>query len=713
MERKSQYIKTFRLEAHEHLNHIEDALLDMEQAPNDPDCVHQLFRAMHTIKGSAAMFGFDMIADLAHHAESVMEKVREGQIPISGELVDLMFAVKDHIKAMLDADEPENEHHREGCEKFIAMLQRLFPDSEEDWEQDVHNEDSNSDFLNEQKREIVLRIRFRPNRRILLSGMDPVRILDELRGLGQCEVMVNTEAVPTLAKLQAEQIYFSWDIVMITANSINEIKDCFIFVEQDSDVNIKILAESSDLEGSTRPLLGEILIDRGDATSESILKAITKQKRVGEMLVESGELSSTQVESALKEQQFFEKRKTLSQTESIRISSEKLDKLINLVGEIIVTQAHINHLAEEHENTVFASPVRQMDRLTSDLREFALDMRMLPAGTLFSKFRRLVRDLAVELGKEVELIVEGGMTELDKTILEKLHDPLVHLIRNSIDHGMRSPEERERHGKPRKGMLWLKAVHRNARVDITVADDGKGIDMASIRAKALELKLINADDDPSDAALYDILFAPGFSTASQVSGVSGRGVGLDVVKQRINSLGGSIDIKNTPGKGAAFRLSLPLTLAIIEGLHVKVNDRDFIIPVSQVETCAELKRAALPQADGQHTIRIKDELIPVIRLRDFFGLPKSQGVVEHMAAVQTGHYRIGILVDEILGNIQTVIKPLDPLYRRAQGLSGATVMGDGAVALIIDLPELIRCVKADKSKGADPLFRNKKNRHHG
>ncbi|MDM8540059.1 chemotaxis protein CheA [Desulfococcaceae bacterium HSG9] len=699
MDQKSQYIETFRLEAYENLKKIEDALLDMEETPDDQECIHRLFRAMHTIKGSAAMFGFDDIAGFAHHAETLMDKVREGVVPVTGELVDLIFLAKDQIKAMLDADQTGCGVDPDASDKIVAKLHRLLPQS--DAGATVPSPEVNSDTLANEDKETVFHIRFRPNPDMMSAGMDPVRILDELRDLGQCELTVYTGAVPPLESLQPEKILFSWDIIMTTDASIDTLKDVFIFVEDGSDISIQSLEVESNREDIFRPRLGEILFDRGDVNVDSVNKTGKMQRRVGEILVESGEISSDDVESALKEQIFLEKRKTGTGTESMRISSDKLDKLINLVGEIVVTQAHMSHLAEDHEGTVFSAPVRQMERLTGDLRKFALDMRMLPAGTLFNTFRRLVRDLSSELGKEVRLVVEGGQTELDKTVLEKLHEPLVHLIRNSIDHGMLPPEEREQHGKPRKGTIRLTAVHRSARVNITVADDGMGIDMASVRAKAVEKGLISKDDDLSETEICDLLFIPGFSTVRQVSGVSGRGVGMDVVKQGINALGGTIGIDSIPGQGATFRLSLPLTLAIIEGLHVKVDGRDFVIPVSQVETCGELKRSMHIKSDTQHTIRLKSELIPFIRLREFFGIQGDAGPVEHIAAVQTGHYRIGIVVDEILGNIQAVIKPLDPLYRRAEGISGATVMGNGTVALIIDLPELIRCVKRDKSKTVD------------
>jgi len=695
MDQESRYMETFRQEAYEHLNNIEDALLNMEETPDDQESVHRLFRAMHTIKGSGAMVGLDVMVGFAHHAETVLDKVREGAVPVTGELVDLIFLAKDQIKVMLDADKTGYDADPAVCDNIVARLHRLLPEQRAGTISSSPESHMNSDMPSDSdKKTIVFHIRFRPNPDIMLAGMDPARILDELRDLGQCELRVNTQAIPLLDLLEPDKLFFFWDIVLTTNVGINEVRDVFIFVEE-SDIAIQTLEHESDQENT---LPDEMLLDREEV--ESIKDILRKQKQA-EMPVPSGDVSGTDVKSALPEQKILEKRKTGSDAETVRISSDKLDKLINLVGEIVVIQAHMSHLAEDHEHTVFTTPVKQMGRLTGDLRKFALDMRMLPVGSLFGRFRRLVRDLSSELGKEADLVIEGSKTELDKTILERLHNPLIHLIRNSVDHGLRPPDERERHGKSRKGTIRLTAAHHGTRVNITVSDDGMGINMPSVRAKAVDTGLISEDDSLPEAEIHDLLFTPGFSTAREVTDISGRGVGLDAVKQEINALGGTIGIDSIRGHGTTFRLSVPLTLAIIEGLHVKTDGKDFVIPVSQVEMCEELKRLTLDKSDTRNMIRLKGDIIPFIRLRDFFGIPDSIRSVEHVAAIRTGHYRICIVVDEILGNIQTVIKPLDPLYRQAAGISGATVMGDGTVALIIDLQELIRCVKMDKTKSVD------------
>ncbi len=651
------------------------------------------------------MFGFNEMAGFAHHLESALTKVREGTVPVTRELINLIFLAKDHLKAMLDAEASELDPDTSVSDDLIAGLNDLIPDLAATTSGENSSETPSEKPVSEEK-ETIYRIRFCPRPDIMASGLDPASILNELRDLGECQVVGHTKNVPPLESLPPEKCFLSWDIFLETSHDYDAVKDVFIFAEDDSDIRIHALTDEQLQDaGELRPRIGEILIDRGDISEQNVHEALKKQKRVGELLVESGEVSKDDVLSALLEQKIVEKKmrkgqESASQMASVRISSGKLDSLINLVGEMVITQSRLTLVAEQHSESEFSKPIREMERLTSELRNFALEMRMLPVGTLFSRFRRLIRDLSAELGKDVSLIVEGGETELDKTILERLHDPLVHLIRNSIDHGFRSPEERERHGKSRKGTIWLTAAHRGVRVNITIADDGMGIDSEAIRANAVENGLISEDDHLSEDECFALIFEPGFSTAEQVTDVSGRGVGMDVVRRDIRAIGGTIHISSEAGKGTSVHLSMPLTMAIIEGFQVKIGENDFVLPVSQVDTCAELKGVQEDQSEGRRNmIWLGGELIPFIRLREVFKVPGDIPAVENIAAIQSGQYQVGIIVDEIIGNIQTVIKPLDRLYRHAQGISGATIMANGTVALIVDLPELVRCAKRRERTG--------------
>ncbi len=716
MDRKQQYAKAYRQEAEEHLQAIEEAILDIEDNPDDKDGLNRLFRAVHTIKGSGSMFGFDDIAAFAHHVETVLDHVREGRIPVTRQLIDLILMARDRIKVMLDASEddsgPNIDTSTEADAKIIAALQKLLPEPVDE----ISNTDADAtpqlpDHDEAQNDETVFHIRFNPHADIMAYGMDPTLLLNELRDLGECHVVAHTDAIPALDELEAEKCCFSWDIHLKTHADINAVKDVFIFVEDKSLISIQETPDTFFQSDEVRlsPLSSDV--DKSDAILQKPDEALDNRHKIGELLVASGTLSQEELDSALNEQKFLHKRKPTTIADSIRVSSAKLDKLVNLVGELVITQARLTQIAGASDagtpdKTDLADPVEMLELLTNELRDCALDMRMMPIGTIFGKFRRMIRDLATELGKEVELITEGAETELDKTIIERLSDPLLHLIRNSIDHGIDAPEEREKSGKPRKGTIRLSAAHLGTKVVITISDDGVGLDAGLIRDKAIAKGLIASDADLSQDEIYALIFAPGFSTAPRVTRVSGRGVGMDVVKREINTLGGEIRLISEKGEGTTIRLAMPLTLAIVEGLLVGVGDRQFVFPLEQVESCAELNPENLASTHGRDMIRVADELLPFIRLRDIFGITGDPRAIEQIAVVQAEHYRASVIVDEVLCNVQTVIKPLDRIYQHAEGISGATIMGDGAVSLIIDVPGLIRCARKEEGKSTEQRTAN-------
>ncbi|MCP4103930.1 MAG: chemotaxis protein CheA [Desulfobacteraceae bacterium] len=725
----SKYIETYCQEAEECLDKIEETVLDIEQNPDNKESINSLFRAIHTIKGSGAMFGFDEIAGFAHHVETLLDKVRDGIVPVTSELINLILTSRDHIKSMLDAEDGGRTVDSETSKRIIAELEKLLPESEKPDKlfelshgkiididsDDIADDEDEYEELPEKQVETTYRIRFQPDPGVFATGTEPGLLLDELRELGECLVVAQTEGIPSLDILEPEFCYMFWDIILITLKDINDIKDIFIFIEEESLINIRVVEDDFSHADSPSPRLGEILIERGDVPSEIIDEALKRQKRIGELLVEEGKVSGDRVYSALTEQKAIEKRKSTVRSASVRVSSDKLDELINLVGELVVTQAHLSQVVSslqefeevkivnplellERFSGELANPVEILERLTDELRDCALNMRMVPIGTIFGKFRRLVRDLSAELGKEIDLVTEGAETELDKTVIERLNDPLVHLVRNSIDHGIQLPQQRELLGKPRRGTIRLNAVHRGANVVITIEDDGKGMDPESIRAKALEKGMIPEDKELSEKDVLSLVFAPGFSTASKVTNVSGRGVGLDVVKREIDSLGGAIQITGKKGQYIQFNMSLPLTLAIIDGLLVDVGSTSFVLPLAQVEECAELTDKLVRKSHGRNMIMIREELIPFVRLRNLFDISGDESDMGHIAIVQADGVRVGIVVDEIIGNVQTVIKSLDKNYRNAEGISGATIMGNGTVALIIDIPGLIRCARKEEAK---------------
>jgi two-component system chemotaxis sensor kinase CheA len=694
MSQSNIHAETYRLEALELLSDVEEAILDVEQDSGNAEHVNRLFRAMHTIKGSGAMFGFDDIADFTHHAETVLDKVRESAVPVNKNLIDLILASSDQIKIMLQASDGGAPVDVSRSEQIVAGLKALLHDRDDANAFSSKNMETSDAAESMENEKITCRIRFRPGPSIFATGMDPALLLDELRDFGDCIVTAQTENIPALYDLDPEQCYIFWDITLTTNKSLDDIRDVFIFVDDESEIKIDEITCDADM-AKDRKRLGEILVERGDITKKDVNKALSSQKQIGELLVESGAVSREKVHSALKEQQTVEKQKSTVGSGSVRVPAARLDNLINLVGELVITQARLTQVSAGVNEAKLAAPVEEVERLAGELRDCVLNIRMLPIGTTFSKFKRLVRDLSSELGKEIDLKTEGAETELDKTVIERLDNPLVHLIRNSIDHGIESPEKRKASGKSPRGKIRLSAAHKGANVVITIEDDGGGLDAEAIKSKAIEKGLIETDNGLSESEIFKLVFAPGFSTNTQVTSVSGRGVGMDVVKREIEALRGSINISSKKGKGTTVTLFLPLTLAIIDGLLVKAGESRFVLPLSVVEECMELPKDHITNAHSHHLISVRGELVPYIRLRKIFHLSGEHPPLEQITIVKSEGMRVGIVVDEIIGDHQTVIKSLGSMYQDAEGVSGGTILGDGGIALIVDVSKIIQCAEIE------------------
>jgi two-component system chemotaxis sensor kinase CheA len=696
--------EVFRDEASELLTELEIALLELENTPDDADLIGRVFRAMHTIKGSGAMFGFDAIARFAHEFENVFDEVRCGKLAITKPLIDLALAARDHIRTLLE--DPLLADAGRGNE-ILAELQKLLP---------VEKSDQPAPKTPEQKIEsstvvspVTYSIRFRPNHNIFLTGANPLSLLNELRQLGDCQIIAQTDAIPPFDEMDPEACYTYWDIILTSSQGINAIKDVFIFVEDDSEIKIHELDVSANEESSSDfKKLGEILVERGDLSPSDLEAALMKQraanqqKRIGEILVDEGKVDAGKIQSALMEQkrlkEIAEQKSKAESNTTIRVASEKLDTLVDLVGELVTVQSRLSQTANLHQIPELLAISEEVDRLTAELRDNTMSIRMLAIGTTFGKFRRLVRDLSGELGKEVEMVTEGAETELDKTVIERLNDPLVHLIRNSIDHGIESPETREAAGKPRQGIVRLSAIHSGANVLIRIEDDGAGLDLDAIRAKAVERGVIPADAILSEKEAAKLIFAPGFSTAKIVTSVSGRGVGMDVVKRTIDALRGTIDISASKGAGTIITLRLPLTLAIIEGLLVQIAKERFVMPLSVVEECVELTREQVARANGRKIANVRGELVPYISLRESFSITDARPEVEQIVVTRFNQSRVGFVVDSVIGQHQTVIKTLGKFYHDVKEVSGATILGDGSVALILDLLKLVDTARYEEDK---------------
>ncbi|MCG6112439.1 MAG: chemotaxis protein CheA [Paracoccus sp.] len=629
--------QTFLDEARDLLEQLEAALLDLETNPEDQALINTTFRALHTLKGSGGMFGPPDMAAFAHHLEDVFELVRQGQLPLSRDLVGIFLQSSDLLRRLLF--DPVGNHAAE-TERLIAALAGLTGQSTPH-----HEGPATSDIADSEVLQVLIQLSLPPAS--LSFGTNPLALLDELRSLGEAEITPLIATVPDLDNLRPTEMSLHWQIRLTTTAGRTAIDDVFIFVDEPGSVSITKLtpAPQPEIQAVTSP-----------ATSAPAAAAVTQA---------GAEPAESQV----------------------RVSAGRLDTLLDQVGELVIAQARLTALAHNRRDPALSAIVEEIERLSADLRDSAMDMRMLPIDQLFSRYRRVVRDLAGSLSKDIELVLSGEDTELDKTVLDRLGDPLVHIIRNSIDHGIETPDQREAAGKPRRGTLRLSARQSGAEMIITVEDDGAGLNRTRIREKALAASVISAEDDLSPAQIDRLIFHPGLSTAHAISNLSGRGVGMDVVKRTITDLQGSIDIASEPGRGTRITLRLPLTLAIIEGLQVAIGNTMCILPLSSVEECLELSAVETRTSSGRNFVDIRGTMVPLLWADRIFGAATAGSVV---AVVETDTGKIGVVVDQVIGQHQTVIKPLSPLHRAVPGLAGATILGDGSVALILDVPTLSR-----------------------
>jgi len=539
-------------------------------------------------------------------------------------------------------------------------------------------------------------IKFVPEPKIFSTGTNPILLLDEIRELGDCLIIAKTSKIPQLNELDPEQCLLHWDIILTTSQEQNAIRDVFIFVEDNCKLKIDIVDAKGYINSDSYQLFQNILTQKGKLKKADINRVIKDNTPLEPLLLEKEDGPSETKETLTEQQKPVlsedkpEKEKTNEKetkktVSNVRVSSEKLDTLINLIGELVTVQTSLSEQAVNQNDSELLPIAEDVERLTRELRDVSMEIRLIPIGTLFNRFKRLVRDISQQQGKEIELILEGEETELDKTLIEQLNDPMVHLIRNSIDHGIEKSDIREKLGKNKKGQIHISATQSGADVVIEIKDDGKGIDPQVIRAKAVDKGLIPSDSQLSDSEILQLICAPGFSTAEKISNISGRGVGMDVVKRNIEGLRGSVDIKSQKGIGTTIVLKLPLTLGIIEGLLVKIAGNNYALPLSLVEDCMAFGE----KNNGQRIIDVRGEIVPYIRLREQYEILEDPPPYEHIVITSVNDRKTGFVVDEIIGKHQIVIKTLGKMYKNIDGLSGATILGDGSVALILDVPKLI------------------------
>ncbi|HET6804064.1 MAG TPA: chemotaxis protein CheA [Frateuria sp.] len=643
----AQFQQVFIEESLEGLDTMESSLLALDEG-GDGELVHTIFRAAHSIKGGAATFGFPEMASFTHEAESLLDEVRGGKRAIDKPIIEVLLRSVDCLRAMFDrarAGAPLNDATSDGVRgELAAMMGREAPapagparragDQAGAW-----------------------MIQFRPHVGMLAGGNDPLRLIRELAGLGELAVEADLSRLPELGKLDPSECHLGWTIELKAPVKREDIAAVFDWVEDECDLVIE-----------PRP--------------SAVVAPAAAPAPAPANIAEAAAARGTREASA--------------ESSSVRVAIDKIDSMINLVGELVITQAMLDTFREDFDPSrlpLLQQGLTQLARHARELQESVMGIRMLPIASVFNRFPRLVRDLAPKLGKQVKLELHGEQTELDKTVLEKIGDPMVHLVRNAIDHGLETPDKRRAAGKGETGTLKLDAFHRGGNIVVQVSDDGAGLNRDAIVRKAVERGLIKSGDGLSDEAVADLIFQPGFSTAAVTTDLSGRGVGMDVVRRNVEDLGGTVTIRSKAGQGSTFTITLPLTLAIIDGLTAAVGEERYIVPLVSIIESVQLKPEALKTvAGGGELFRFRGEYLPVLRLHELFGCHGATRAIEDglVIVVEGDGSRVGLFVDGLVGQQQAVVKSLEANYRRVQGVSGATILADGSVALIADIAGLVR-----------------------
>jgi two-component system, chemotaxis family, sensor kinase CheA len=680
----AQFHDAFFDESFEALDTMEASLLKLNVGAPEPELINTIFRVAHSIKGGSATFGFSEVASFTHTCETLLDELRGNRMNVSRAITDLLLKSVDVMRDML----------RSVQHKTPVDAQRV-ADLQFDLELAILNKNSAPaapapapapSVAVEAERSGTAhrwRISFRPYPQLFVHGNDPLRMLRELADIGDLTINADTHALPTLDKLDPSSCYLSWDLTVATDATREVIDQVFDWAEGDCELKIH-----DERAGPSAPAPTATV----SAEKPAIVPSVEAKP-----VAEAAPPTRPQLQAVpTSEASEGPKQQGLGDGSSIRVSTEKIDELMNTVGELVITQSMLSQLGAKIAGPIaeqLRSGLVQLERNMRELQESVMRVRMLPISFVFSRFPRMVRDLSGRLGKQVDLKVNGEQTELDKTVLEKIGDPLVHLVRNSVDHGIEMPDVRTAAGKSPNGTVYLDAYHKGGNITVEVGDDGGGLNKDRIIAKARSRGLIGQNDTLTDDQVYELIFMAGFSTAEQTTDISGRGVGMDVVRRNIKELGGTIEVRSQLGKGSRFVITLPLTLAIVDGQSVSVGDETYIVPLITIIESLQLKAGMVNRVAGQGEVFwFRDGYLPVVRLHEVFGTrPRTTHLHEGLIMVVEGEgRRVGLFVDDLLGQQQVVIKSLETNFRRVDGVSGATILGDGQVALILDVPGLIR-----------------------
>lgn len=702
----SQFKDAFFEESQEHLTTIEEGLLQLEQRPGDIDLLNRIFRGAHSIKGNSGMFGFTAVSQFTHKMESVLDQLRSSQMVVTVDITDILLQSLDCLKTLIDCARAGESPDAAQVDALSARLEACQggPSSGQATTASVVAPQAHALGMHRYTMTWV------PPGYLFQRGLDPGQFIKELAGLGTLtNLVLDASRLPALTELDAELCYLGWTFDLETVKDLKVIEAVFDFVRDDSILTIvesPAAVHTTHVASDGSKPLGEILVETGVVSQSQLNQALSQQKKVGEILVEQKMATPEQISEALKKQSESTAPAKKAETPSIRVDTVKIDRLINLVGELVITQSMLSDLGSRFEMNqlpVLLERVAQLERNTREIQERVMGIRMVPIGNAFSRFPRLVRDLSGKSGKKIQLILSGEETELDKTVIESIGDPLTHLVRNSADHGLEPPDERVAAGKAEQGIIRLNAFHEGGSICITVEDDGRGLNREKIVAKGLKQGLIAESDKLSDEQIWMLIFKPGFSTADKITDVSGRGVGMDVVKRNLEGLGGTVSIKTVMGKGTTFTLKLPLTLAIIEGMTVRVGRDTYIVPLLSILESIQPKREMLKTLIGKgELVNVRGTYLPLMRLYEVFQLEPeiSDPTRAILLILETEGERVAVMVDEILGQQQVVIKSMEQNFRKIEGVAGATILGDGTVGFILDVRGLLNISREGTSKAA-------------
>jgi len=669
----AQFHQVFFEESFEGLDTMETGLLNLDMGDVDAEAINTIFRAAHSIKGGSGTFGFSAVSDFTHVMETLLDEMRDGRRQVTQPAVDVLLGSVDCLKEMLTAIQNEDEVDVARVAEYKKALEVELNGEGVAANSTEQATESTQVLNNELQDEKRWKIAFSPHTDLLKTGNDPVRMFRELASLGELTATVDFQGVPDFYDLDPEECHLSWNLELEGDVPETDINDIFDWVEEECDLAVQLINGQSD-DNQAEPVVQE--------------QAVTQQTAVAEK-------AKPAVKPAAKSETI--KKPAAKGSSSIRVDTGKIDTLINMVGELVITQSMLSLVGEHFEMNKLdqlKNGLSQLERHTRELQESVMNIRMLPISFVFSRFPRLVHDLSSKLDKKIELVLVGEHTEVDKTVVELLSDPLVHLVRNSLDHGIEMPADRVAAGKAETGTITLEAYHRGGNIVIEVRDDGKGLNKDMLRAKAIEKGLIDENTLLTDKQTYELIFMAGFSTAAELSDISGRGVGMDVVRRNIQSLGGNIEIISELGAGTTIAIHLPLTLAIMDGQSIAVGDERFIVPLGAIIESINIDESLINRVAGRgETFRLRDQYLPIVRMHEIFDVKNAQAtkLTEGLVVVVDGQgVRCGLFIDDLLGQQQVVIKSLEANYRKVEGVSGATILGDGSVALILDIPGLVR-----------------------